>query len=86
MQTFGQIPHLPSCRGLRRLLFRIRSRPGERNLGDAGSRQTGRYPETGLEEINRDFPEEDFGATSSESALKRNFRLARDSGTIVKLS
>jgi len=35
------------------------------------------WPETGLEEINRDLPEEDFGTMLSESGLEHNFQLAR---------
>jgi hypothetical protein len=34
-------------------------------------------PETVLEEINGDLPEADFGTTSWETALRLNFRLAR---------
>jgi hypothetical protein len=34
-------------------------------------------PETGFEDIGGNLLEADFGTTSSESALRRNFRLAR---------
>ncbi len=49
-------------------------------------RQTGNYPETGSESIKGDFPEADFGTTSSESASERNRQLARDSGGIATAS
>jgi hypothetical protein len=39
-------------------------------------RQIGNYPETGLEDINSDLRKANFGTTSSESALRRNFWLA----------
>jgi hypothetical protein len=39
-------------------------------------RPTGSYPETGLEEMSNDLLQADFGTTSSESALERNFCLS----------
>jgi hypothetical protein len=49
-------------------------------------RQTGGYPETGLEEINGDLLEEDLGPASSRVCSGHNFRLTRNPRPILSRS